>query len=947
MSQLANIPPRIAALALATVLSWPVAASGAGPLRYAVALDERITVEGSATALERRSVEAALAEALLAKGLTLVDAEQSRAVRKAVDPRAVLNGGPLGPVTTADADVVVVGLVTGTVSKPMKLDVYGAHLNAQLRVVAVDSGDVAAATSATAIERDFTVDQAIFHAAKKLADSLATEIAAKAAGVGERRLELHVSTEQPLEVQVLERIQRGIESQSGVTSVRVTHTDDRAVHLEVRAKGTDTRALALALSEQRGSGLFIWGYSERIIRAKVRLSGALGLRLVPTKFTAVGGRPAGAADASELLPRGLATGLASDGLFALDASSELAAAPTPAARKALFGALAKRPEETVVLVGSFTARPDRTTLSASLVRARDGKSVAEGAAECAAGKLTECTHELSARLAKLASSSLQSASAQAASASARRPVRVLGVTLADVFPSQLVGRGNASSEAEAGDFVELTNDGEDTVEDLQITPSIAGLTKSALPSARVSLKAKETARVPIRLLLDPDVLREHDRNETAVLRLELSYRIGEFAVHDHSKSPVTVYHRNALSWADPASVAGFVTATSDPIQRAARGALSSLDAAERQEPLAVAVALFQQLHHLAYVADPVNPYAAGTIDYVEYPAQTLVRGAGDCDDLAVLYAALVEAVGLPALLVTTPGHIFVAVPTSRPANSLETGIDPHAPRLLQADGRYWAPIETSLVGRSFDEAWTKGASLVAAAKKAKKLGVIDVRRAWAKYPPVDLTPASERTPTVAPVTSSEVMPRAKQAAERLASELGSALSGLDAAIAKRPTDAELLNRRGIALVALGRLQEAEAAFTKSVELKKAIPGATNNLGNLSLLTGDPLRALHWYDEAAQQVQASEEARRCIILNRLLAAWLHDRSGSRFLELVLGASDGDLKAFYAGVNGGPLRGSVEVDPVRAAAEKQLRPDAGAAQATDDNTPVPVGRLVRWL
>ncbi|NJK89258.1 MAG: hypothetical protein HC923_07530 [Myxococcales bacterium] len=96
------------------------AASAAGleDTRYAVVLNERLVAEGVAGELPRSAVEGALNEALLSKGVTLIDAEQTRALRASLDPRAILDGKSLGPITTADADVVVVGVVLGSVTRP-------------------------------------------------------------------------------------------------------------------------------------------------------------------------------------------------------------------------------------------------------------------------------------------------------------------------------------------------------------------------------------------------------------------------------------------------------------------------------------------------------------------------------------------------------------------------------------------------------------------------------------------------------------------------------------------------------------------------------------------------------------------------------------------------------------------------------------------------------------
>ena len=295
-------------------------AFAAGPLRHAVVLDERVTLEGQAAPVGPGAVEAALGEALLAKGFTVVDAAHTRALRKSVDPRALVGGAGLGPLTTEDTDVIVAGIVTGSLSRPLGLNVFGCSLNAQIRVIAVDTGEVVLATSTQIMERDFASEQALFAASKKLAATLADALAAKTGAGAERRIELYASTDQPVEVHVIDQLLRAIEGVDGVVSARVISTAKDEIRVEIRSKGADTRALALRISEAPQSGLTVWGYSDRVLRAKLRLSKALALRLVPIQFSTY---PSKADGSASLLPRALAASLGADGVFDVDAGSTL------------------------------------------------------------------------------------------------------------------------------------------------------------------------------------------------------------------------------------------------------------------------------------------------------------------------------------------------------------------------------------------------------------------------------------------------------------------------------------------------------------------------------------------------------------------------------------------------------------------------------------------------
>ncbi len=895
----------------------------AGPaLRHAVVIDERLVVDGPSKDVQRSTVEGALLEKLVEQGVTLVDPAQSQAIRKALDPHAIVNGADLGTVTTADADVIVAGVVLGSANRPMNLNVYGCSLNAQIRVIAVDSGEILAAFTDTAMERDFTLEQAVFHAGRKLADRLATRIAESTNRPQARRIELHVATDQPVEVTVTERVLEIAKSIDGVEAVRVLHTSKNRINVELSVRAVDARTIAVALAARKRAGLFVWGYSERVIRAQLRLAKALSLSLVPTEFIPRGKGMSGDWRSSSL-PRALATSLASDGLFDVEAQAKLPRAASTAKRNRLMASLKKRPDHPVLLTGSYTETEEQVAISATLVDAKSGRSIASGDAECDQSTLTACMDQLAARMKAPAGKALQGlAAAMPAPADfAERPIRVVELGSSDLYPSQYLARLRDESP-DALDWVEVMNDGSEPVEDLELSAVLPRYTREGVPNAPLRLDPGESARLPLRVALDPDRLREHDRNETLVMHLDLAYQLGDFRVEDKVRRPVTLYHRNALSWADASSVASFVTATSDPIQRLARRVVQSVPEGSRKDPLALPVALFATLRSIGYVPDPVNPYAASSVDYIQYPLQTLSRGAGDCDDLAVLYSALAEAVGVHMLLVTTPGHIFVALPTDRPAHSLAAGIHNEGSALMAYEGRLWIPLETSMSTARFDEAWTEGARLVAKATKNKRLGVIDVRRSWAAHPPVDLSPKAESAPNLGPPPSELVASSSDQARQRLFKELSLVLSAIEAEVAKRPEDSMLLNRQGIVLVSLGRFDEANRAFRRSVDLGSAKPGPPNNLGNLSLLSGEAVEALHWYEQALQNTSNDIGTRQRIVMNRLLAAYLLDPAGPRFLELVLSSTDDELKSFYAGVKGGPV---------------------GEAQETE----VEVDDLVHWL
>ena len=76
-----------------------------------------------------------------------------------------------------------------------------------------------------------------------------------------------------------------------------------------------------------------------------------------------------------------------------------------------------------------------------------------------------------------------------------------------------------------------------------------------------------------------------------------------------------------------------------------------------RDPVEVAIEFVQAL---PYVPEDV---AAGADEYIKYPVETLVGGGGDCEDLAILLAAILQAppYGRDCVLIHPPNHMGVGI----------------------------------------------------------------------------------------------------------------------------------------------------------------------------------------------------------------------------------------------------------------------------------------------
>lgn len=60
-------------------------------------------------------------------------------------------------------------------------------------------------------------------------------------------------------------------------------------------------------------------------------------------------------------------------------------------------------------------------------------------------------------------------------------------------------------------------------------------------------------------------------------------------------------------------------------------------------------------NNFVYISDPVYT------EYVKYPLETMINGGGDCDDLAVLTASLIQSIGIQTEFVFVPEHVYLKI----------------------------------------------------------------------------------------------------------------------------------------------------------------------------------------------------------------------------------------------------------------------------------------------
>jgi hypothetical protein len=189
---------------------------------------------------------------------------------------------------------------------------------------------------------------------------------------------------------------------------------------------------------------------------------------------------------------------------------------------------------------------------------------------------------------------------------------------------------------------------------------------------------------------------------------------------DRTSARVLIHGRNAWN-GDVNALRYFVTPDAPEVLRYGRDVLLqqriALDTVPRElEGFARARLLIETFAgRILYVNDPKM-----SADYVQYPAETLERRGGDCDDMTVLLATLLGSIGISTAFVevlppedAAKNHIYLLFDTGlapRFGDHVSTNPKRYVVRRNRENTEtVWIPFETTKISRGFEAGWSGGA----------------------------------------------------------------------------------------------------------------------------------------------------------------------------------------------------------------------------------------------
>jgi tetratricopeptide (TPR) repeat protein len=326
------------------------------------------------------------------------------------------------------------------------------------------------------------------------------------------------------------------------------------------------------------------------------------------------------------------------------------------------------------------------------------------------------------------------------------------------------------------------------------------------------------------------------------------------------RQPVTydMYDKTSITWDDDRKVGAFITPADSALKNFASWITRTFKgtaSASYNQPVLFAMQAYASLAEIGilYQADAASPFteAQGNsqlVDSVSLPRETLKRITGDCDDLTVLFCALLESVNIETGFITVPGHIYAAFNTKIPSNEYRD-ISPDRSLTVVTNGEIWVPVEITMIGKGdFTAAWRRGSELWNGfEQEPDKRKLYRTREAQAVYRPVGL----RETDLGLQYGSRENVVKAFNRDYR---KLGDAVLSEYLAETKKTDDKKAYNKLGLAYVRFGRYDEAETAFVRATQLDKTFLSAHVNLANIAYIRKNYDQALRMYQDALDSLR---------------------------------------------------------------------------------------------
>lgn len=398
--------------------------------------------------------------------------------------------------------------------------------------------------------------------------------------------------------------------------------------------------------------------------------------------------------------------------------------------------------------------------------------------------------------------------------------------------------------------ITLENGEDYAVHDIKVTlMSGQFMSQPKLCATIDSLVAGGRVDVPLYALFGDDIL-SVTANTSLPATVVVEYRILGSLRRLELPLELGLFHRNAMNWLDDRRAAAFVSPTDPAVLWFSRSTANVVGERMRDgisRNLQTAMGLFEaeRLFGLNYVVDPSSSYVenAGnesSVDYLQYPSQTLFFRGGDCDDLSILFCSLLQSLGIETAFITIPGHIYMAFRLDMDASEARSAFSDPALVIVRGT-EAWIPVEITMVKDGFVKAWRIGAKEWSDNAKTGSANFYPLQEAWKLYPSVGIPGVTARFSLP---SDADTMQAFDAALDRyVVKEIDAEVRAIALDPAK-PQSPAVENALGIVYGRNGMLKDAWKHFSLSAKAGEQM--AWTNLANVAYLRRDFELAKQYY-----------------------------------------------------------------------------------------------------
>lgn len=341
-------------------------------------------------------------------------------------------------------------------------------------------------------------------------------------------------------------------------------------------------------------------------------------------------------------------------------------------------------------------------------------------------------------------------------------------------------------------------------------------------------------------------------NTPVQAKISLEYYVGDDKKEISINTPVRILSKNSMVWNDPARIANFITIKDPVISDTVKLLISKKD--NLTSDVDENIKAFSLIHRyisglgIKYVEDPITPFeisrsSPSVIDTVQYPRNLIKIKAGDCDDLTVLYASMLEAAGIETVIMDYQDHVTVMFELKE--NEIEDSFIP--PNLIiKYRNKNYVPFEVTAISKSLYE----NIYYAYSDYKAKENLV--------RFYPVREIMKIYESPTFEDISESDIkideniIETAQKDCFDIERKYFDYYENYYRTILKQVPDSKQdLLKLGIILSFQEKYDEAIEIFEKIIKEDDSEPSALNNAANIYHMKGDYSRAQQYYEKAYQ------------------------------------------------------------------------------------------------